>query len=325
MRFDVANPTTGALLEVVPAQDRGAARAAVEEARRCGSAWTDGVEPTRAAWAEWVAELLLERADELAWRGAVELGVPVVVGIREVVQAAAGVREARALPGLPAGGVGAVVVDPACPWLAVPGVVGAVLAGGAAVVLSRGSGAGVSREVAALALQAGAPRGVVVSLCVSERGRQVVLDTPGVLALPAPEPAARLHVRQATPERAQELVHALCRCSGQDPAAPTRIQVDDAIHDAFIQALSTAMDPVHPADPTDPETRLGPLVRRDVRDAVHRRVVEAVRAGARILRGGVIPDGPGAFYPLTLVVDVPEHVALWTEGSGGPVVAVRRG
>ena len=123
---------------------------------------------------------------------------------------------------------------------------------------------------------------------------------------------------------AAEVVTELCRWAGQDRGAPTRVQVDEAEQDAFIETLELAMMEVVCGDPRDPETLLGPLSGHHAREIVHRRVFEAVRRGARLRRGGVLPEGPGAFYPLTIVESI-DGDGLWERGIGGPVVAVRRG
>ncbi|HEX4252595.1 MAG TPA: aldehyde dehydrogenase family protein [Pseudonocardia sp.] len=52
-------------------------------------------------------------------------------------------------------------------------------------------------------------------------------------------------------------------------------------------------------------------------------VGEAVRRGATVLVGGEVPDGPGFFYPATVVTDVPDDTPLMTEETFGPVAPVR--
>jgi succinate-semialdehyde dehydrogenase / glutarate-semialdehyde dehydrogenase len=50
-------------------------------------------------------------------------------------------------------------------------------------------------------------------------------------------------------------------------------------------------------DPMDEETTLGPQARHDLRDELHRAGSRSVEAGARLLLGGEVPEGPGFFYP----------------------------
>ena len=67
---------------------------------------------------------------------------------------------------------------------------------------------------------------------------------------------------------------------------------------------------------------LGPLQSDERRQEVHRQVTEAVLAGARLLRGGVMPEGPGYFYPPTVLLEPPADTALMREETLGPVIPI---
>jgi acyl-CoA reductase-like NAD-dependent aldehyde dehydrogenase len=69
--------------------------------------------------------------------------------------------------------------------------------------------------------------------------------------------------------------------------------------------------------------RIGPLVDERMRQAVQRHVDDAVRRGAQALTGGTVPEGPGTFYPPTVLVDVPDDAEAVLEETFGPVVPVR--
>src|SRR3989338_6060626 len=56
--------------------------------------------------------------------------------------------------------------------------------------------------------------------------------------------------------------------------------------------------------PLEEDTTLGPLARHDLRDALHQQVQKSITRGARLLLGGQIPEGPGAFYPPTVLTGV---------------------
>jgi succinate-semialdehyde dehydrogenase/glutarate-semialdehyde dehydrogenase len=92
--------------------------------------------------------------------------------------------------------------------------------------------------------------------------------------------------------------------------------------DSFIDALAERTLALKPGNALDENTRLGPLVDRRHRDHVHAHVAQAVAAGAKPLAGGVVPDGAGAFYPATLLVDDRCETPLWREETFGPVAAV---
>jgi succinate-semialdehyde dehydrogenase/glutarate-semialdehyde dehydrogenase len=75
-------------------------------------------------------------------------------------------------------------------------------------------------------------------------------------------------------------------------------------------------------DPLDPATTLGPMARIELRDELHDQVERSVRAGARLLTGGAVPPGPGAYYPPTVLADVVPGMAVYSEETFGPVAAV---
>jgi succinate-semialdehyde dehydrogenase/glutarate-semialdehyde dehydrogenase len=75
-------------------------------------------------------------------------------------------------------------------------------------------------------------------------------------------------------------------------------------------------------DPLEEETRLGPLARTDLRDELHRQVTRTLEGGATALLGAEVPEGPGAFYPASVLAGVKEGMAAYSEELFGPVAAV---
>jgi succinate-semialdehyde dehydrogenase/glutarate-semialdehyde dehydrogenase len=111
---------------------------------------------------------------------------------------------------------------------------------------------------------------------------------------------------------------------GQSCIAAKRFIVVDAVYDDFVAALLREIDALVVGDPFDEATDVGPLARADLRDGVHRQVVASVELGARCLRGGAIPDGPGFYYPPTVLADVTPAAPALREEVFGPVVALVR-
>jgi succinate-semialdehyde dehydrogenase/glutarate-semialdehyde dehydrogenase len=72
------------------------------------------------------------------------------------------------------------------------------------------------------------------------------------------------------------------------------------------------------------ETQVGPQARLDLRDALHRQVEESMKCGAKLLLGGQVPSGKGAFYPPTLLVGVDKGMPVFDQETFGPVAAVVR-
>jgi succinate-semialdehyde dehydrogenase/glutarate-semialdehyde dehydrogenase len=75
-------------------------------------------------------------------------------------------------------------------------------------------------------------------------------------------------------------------------------------------------------DPLAEDTRIGPQARHELRDDLHRQVEASLAAGARRLLGGAIPEGPGAFYPPTVLTDVHKGMPAYDEELFGPVAAI---
>src|SRR6185436_5500526 len=69
---------------------------------------------------------------------------------------------------------------------------------------------------------------------------------------------------------------------------------------------------------------VGPQARHELRDDLHRQVEESRRRGAKVLLGGQIPPGPGAYYPPTLLAAVDKGMPAFDEETFGPVAAVIR-
>lgn len=74
----------------------------------------------------------------------------------------------------------------------------------------------------------------------------------------------------------------------------------------------------------DEATEIGPLATRAIRDRLVEQVAGSVAAGARLALGGAAPDGPGNFYPPTVLVDVPSDSPAAREELFGPAAAVFR-
>ncbi len=110
--------------------------------------------------------------------------------------------------------------------------------------------------------------------------------------------------------------------SGQICTSMERIYVHRDIADAFLDALVVAAEGFVVGDGRDENVTIGPLVDRAQREIVHRHVEDAVRKGARVRTGGVLPDGPGFFYPPTVLTDVDSSMLIMTEETFGPIAPV---
>jgi succinate-semialdehyde dehydrogenase/glutarate-semialdehyde dehydrogenase len=112
--------------------------------------------------------------------------------------------------------------------------------------------------------------------------------------------------------------------SGQSCIAAKRFIVVEEAFDAFLERFLGEMRAVVVGDPLDESTQVGPLARCDLRDALHDQVQRSIAMGARVALGGVIPAGPGAFYPVTVLSDVVPGMPAFDEEIFGPVAAFIR-
>lgn len=110
--------------------------------------------------------------------------------------------------------------------------------------------------------------------------------------------------------------------SGQSCIAAKRFIVVDAVREAFQRRVVELIGQEKVGDPCAPDTTIGPLARRDLRDALHAQVQASVERGATCVLGGKLPPGPGAFYPPTLLTGVVPGMPAYAEELFGPVAVI---
>lgn len=110
--------------------------------------------------------------------------------------------------------------------------------------------------------------------------------------------------------------------NGQSCIAAKRFIVHTDIYDAFVDKFVEKMAALRVGDPADPETDVGPLATEQGRADVEKLVDEAAAAGAVIRCGGKRLDGPGWFYPPTVITDISRDMPLYGEEVFGPVASV---
>src|SRR5262249_9762513 len=91
----------------------------------------------------------------------------------------------------------------------------------------------------------------------------------------------------------------------------------------WAEALAREARALRVGDPARGGVDVGPLISREARDRAHSTVRAAVAAGAEVLAGGAPPDGPGWFYPPTVLLATTPDPEAALEGVFGPVVVVR--
>lgn len=112
--------------------------------------------------------------------------------------------------------------------------------------------------------------------------------------------------------------------AGQSCIAAKRLIVMDSVYDEFVEKLAAKLAELKMGDPAETTTQVGPIARSDLRDGLHRQVQMTIKQGGRCLLGGEIPEGPGFFYPVTLLVDVTPEMQASCEETFGPIAVVMK-
>ncbi|WP_182358465.1 aldehyde dehydrogenase family protein [Tomitella gaofuii] len=119
-------------------------------------------------------------------------------------------------------------------------------------------------------------------------------------------------------------VRARFQNTGQSCIAAKRFIVVEEVADRFIAALADGARALVVGDPSDRATDVGPMSRRELRDELAGQVDRAVAHGDTVIVGGAPGDGPGAFYPPTVVEVSDTASPIMREETFGPVAAVIR-
>ena len=358
----VVDPATGAVIASCPAGCAADVDAAVAAARAAAPVWASMPLDERGRLLCRAGERVAAAAPGLALWESREMGKPIAMATADIVGSAAGFEAYATLAGEHLAdrdpGVSRVVRAPygvaalVVPWnypvcIAIDGLA-SLLAAGNTVVLKPSEKSPLS-GVALMDALDHLPPGVVNLLLGDGRSGGPLVEHPGVdIVSFTGSVATGRRVGEACGRR---LVPALLELGGKDavvvdadvdPAwAATlvargaftntgqvctsieRVYVHEAIAAEFVRELVAMADSTRVGPPDAADTDLGPLVDARQRDVVDGHVRDAVAGGARVLVGGRVPDGPGWYYPPTVVVDVPDDATLMTDETFGPVAPVR--
>jgi aldehyde dehydrogenase (NAD+) len=228
---------------------------------------------------------------------------------------------------------------------------GPALAAGCTVVLKASEdGPAPLLEFARLVHEAGFPPGVVNILTGGPEAGRALTSHPRVahIAFTGGPETAR-HIVRASAENlartslelggkspfivfddadldsaANAQVAGIFAATGQSCVAGSRLLVQDSIKEAFLARLKAKAEAVAIGAPDRMETEVGPLCTLRQRNRIAGLIARSVAAGARVVTGGQVPEGPGFFFPPTILdcSEAPEAPALQEEFFG-PVLSVR--
>jgi succinate-semialdehyde dehydrogenase/glutarate-semialdehyde dehydrogenase len=172
-------------------------------------------------------------------------------------------------------------------------------------------------RVRAATLTGSAPAGKAVARVAGEELKPTVLELGGsdpFVVLPSAD----------LDKAAETAVIARCQNNGQSCIAAKRFIVHEAVADAFEERFVERMAALVVGDPMEDGTDVGPLATEQGRDDVEELVADAVAKGATVRCGGTRPDGPGWYYPPTVLTGVTEEMRVFGEEVFGPVATVFR-
>jgi acyl-CoA reductase-like NAD-dependent aldehyde dehydrogenase len=245
------------------------------------------------------------------------------------------------------------VIAIVAPWnypVGIPmnGVAAAVAAGNTVVFKPASATVLIGLALGDMARRAGFPPGVINTVALPGRATDALVDHPAVAKVlftgsvgvgkrVAQRLAARLIPSQLElggkdpaivaadcdiERTARGLVWGAFMNTGQTCASIERAYVERPVFDKVLNRVVEITRGLRMGDPFDPHTDVGPMTTAEQRDEVDTQVREALAAGARALTGGALPDGPGLFYPPTVLVDVREDLRVMQEETFGPVLPV---
>jgi succinate-semialdehyde dehydrogenase/glutarate-semialdehyde dehydrogenase len=172
-------------------------------------------------------------------------------------------------------------------------------------------------RVVAATLTGSGPAGSSVAAIAGSEIKKVVLELGGsdpFIVMPTAD------LRKA----AEVAAFARCLNNGQSCIAAKRFIAHDAVYDTFERLFTEQMAAKIVGDPMLASTDIGPLASEQQRDEVEHLVADAAAKGAHVLCGGAVPEGPGFYYPPTVLAGITPEMRVHTEEVFGPVATLYR-
>ncbi|GAA3728173.1 aldehyde dehydrogenase family protein [Streptomyces tremellae] len=358
----VLDPATGAVVATVPATTPEQVDAAVGRAAAAQRGWAAAAPADRARLLRRFAAVVDEHTEELAGLEVRQAGHTIgnarweAGNVRDLLDYAAGGVERLTGAQIPVpGGIDVTFLEPLgvvgviAPWnfpmpVAAWGSAPALAAGNAVLLKPAETTPLTALRLAELALEAGLPEHLFQVLpgagpvtgdaLVTHPGVAKIVFTGSTAVGTSIMAKCATAVKRVTLElggKSPNIVFAdadLERAAaaapmsfldnaGQDCCARTRLLVQRDVYDRFLALLEPAIAAVTVGDPADEATEMGPLISAGHRERVRSYVPEDAPA----LRGSA-PEGPGFWYPPTVLTGLAPDAPAATEEVFGPVAAV---
>jgi succinate-semialdehyde dehydrogenase/glutarate-semialdehyde dehydrogenase len=170
-------------------------------------------------------------------------------------------------------------------------------------------------RVAAATLTGSAPAGQSVASIAGDALKKTVLELGGsdpFIVMPSAD----------LDKAAEVAVTSRCQNNGQSCISAKRFFVHTDVAEEFTKLFGEKLAALTVGDPMKEDTQVGPLATEQGVEDVDGYVQDAVAKGATVVTGGQRPDGPGWYYPPTLLTGITEDMNLFHEEVFGPVAAL---
>ncbi|NUK54833.1 aldehyde dehydrogenase [Streptomyces lunaelactis] len=359
---EVLNPATGEVIETVPATTAAEVDAAVARAAKAQQGWAAAAPADRARLLRRFAAVVDGHLEELARLEVREAGHTIgnarweAGNVRDLLDFAAGGVERLSGRQIPvAGGLDITILEPLgvigviAPWnfpmpIAAWGTAPALAAGNAVLLKPAETTPLTALRLAELALEAGLPEhlfqvlpgagDVAGSALVEHQGVAKIVFTGSTRVGKQIMAKCADRVKRVTLElggKSPNIVFAdsdlesavaatpmsFLDNSGQDCCARSRVLVQRSVYDRFLELLAPGIESVVVGDPADEKTQMGPLISQAQLERVRGYVPDELK-GIR----GTAPDGPGFWFPPTVLTGLAPDSPAACEEVFGPVAVV---
>lgn len=233
-------------------------------------------------------------------------------------------------------------------WLAARYLAPALMAGNTCTLKHDPHVPGCAQAIIDVINGAGAPENIVVNLPLETPDVETAIRDPHIMAVSFTGSAGG--GAKVASMAASEIKHSVLELGGSDPfivmsdadletamdvatlsriinagqscIAAKRILVEKPVYEQFVEGVKARLEKLKMGDPTDINTDIGPIARKDLQENLHRQVRESIKQGATCLLGGELPQDKGYFYPPTLLTDVKPGICAFAEETFGPVMVV---
>jgi len=363
------NPATGEKAHEIKALDKSGLNATIDAVAAAAKTWRKTSIAERAQLLNAVAAQLREQKDAIGRLMTEEMGKPVKEAGPEVEKGAwcaehyaehaadylqdeviASDASKSYVSYQPLGAILCIFPWNAPVWVAMRGIVPALMAGNTVVMKHDPHVPACAVALEKAFRDAGAPADIIRNLPIETSLAEKAIRHPGIQAVSFTGSSKAGAIVAAT--AASEVKHSVLELGGSDPfvvladadleaaadiatlsriinagqscIAAKRIIIEAPVYEKFVGMLKERLSKLKVGDPTQADTDLGPIAREDLREGLHRQVSQTIEEGAECLLGGELPDGPGYFYPCTLLAGVRSEMCAFKEETFGPAMVVAK-